>query len=148
MKVFTLPNGAQVSASDRFQIGDQVYPAGWLLAAPDSVIAARGITVREVAEVEAEDIVDPAQQVAEAPPQTNVLSALEFRHLFTAEELVEITTAGFQNAAIRVFMDDEGAAGTVSLSDPEVMAGVEALVTAGLLTKSRAAKILAGTLPA
>lgn len=45
MKIYTLPNGSQVSAFDQFQIGDQRYPSGWLSTAPDADIAAIGITV-------------------------------------------------------------------------------------------------------
>lgn len=134
MKVFTLPDGTTVQPTDQFQIGDQKYPAGWLASAAPSDLAAAGITVTAVA--------DPV-----LPPQPIVISSLAFRELFTPAEKVAITTAGFQSAAIRVFMDDESAAGTVSLSDPEVTGGVAALVTAGLLTQDRANQILAGSAP-
>jgi hypothetical protein len=134
MKVFTLPNGSTVDATDQFQIGDQRYPAGWLLRAPDGDVAAAGITVQIVA--------DPV-----LPPQPIVISSLAFRQLFTSAERLAITTAGFSNATIRVFMDDESSAGAVTLSDPEVTTGVAALVTAGLLTQVRANQVLAGTAP-
>ena len=134
MKVYTLPDNSTVSASDQFQIGDQKYPPGWLATAQDADLAAAGITVTTVA-----DLV--------LPPQPVVISSLAFRELFTSNEKVAITTAGFSNAAIRVFMDDESAAGSVNLSDPEVTGGIAALVTAGLLTQDRANQILAGTAP-
>jgi hypothetical protein len=133
MKIFTLPDGSTVSATDQFQIGNQRYPAGWLATAPDAEITEAGITVQVVA--------DPP-----APPIT-VISSLEFRQLFTDAERLAVTTASFSNAAIRVFMDDESSAGAVTLSDPEVTTGVAALVTGGLLTQDRANQVLAGTAP-
>jgi hypothetical protein len=133
MKIFALPDGSEVSAFDQFEIGDQRYPAGWLATAPDSAIAAAGIAVKTVA--------DPV------PPPPTVISSLAFRQLFTEAERLAITTAGFTNATIRVFMDDENSAGAVTLSDPEVTTGVATLVTEGLLSKERADQVLAGTSP-
>lgn len=134
MKVFTLPSGSIISENDQFQVGDQKYPPGWLATAPEADIAAIGITVEMVA--------DPV-----VPPQPLIVSALAFRQLFTAAERLAITTAGMQDAQIREFMDDESAAGMVSLSDPEVTAGVAALVAAGLLTQDRANQVIAGAAP-
>ncbi len=82
-------------------------------------------------------------QVQPAPAPT--VTALAFRQLFTSAERLAITTAGESNAAIREFMDDESASGEVTLTDPEVTTGVAALVTAGLLTQTRADQVMAGT---
>jgi hypothetical protein len=133
MKVYTLPDGSTVSAQDQFQIGDQTYPPGWLLTAPATDIAAVGITVQTVA--------DPP-----SPPVT-VVSSLVFRQLFTAAERTAITQASEINVAIRVFMDDESAAGIVHLDDPEVTTGLAMCVTLGLLTQDRSDQILAGSAP-
>ena len=133
MNVYTLPDGTTVHATDQFQIGDQKYPPGWLLTASPADIAAAGITVQTVA--------DPPH-----PPIT-VLSSLVFRQLFTAAEGQAITQAAQTNAQLRMFIDDEGAAGTVDLTNPEVTAGIAMLVSAGLLAQARADQILAGTPP-
>jgi hypothetical protein len=133
MKVFTLPDGSQVSPQDQFQIGDQKYPPGWLLIAPAADIAAAGITVQTVA--------DPT------PPPVTVVSSLAFRQLFTAAEGQAITQAAQTNAQLRMFIDDEGAAGVVDLTNPEVTTGIAMLMSAGLLTQARADQILAGTPP-
>jgi hypothetical protein len=84
-----------------------------------------------------------ATQAAPAPS----ISALAFRQLFTSAERLAITTAAQSSAPLREFMDDESAAGEVSLSDPEVSAGIAALVAAGVLTQDRATAILAGSPP-
>ena len=120
-----------VTRGDQFQIGDQKYPPGWLLTAPAADIAAAGITVQTVA--------DPP------PPPITAVSSLVFRQLFTDAERIAITQAGQTNVQIRAFLDDESAADTVHLSDPEVTAGLAMCVTLGLLTQDRADQILAGT---
>jgi hypothetical protein len=112
MNVYSLPNGTAVSAEDQFQIGDQKYPPGWLLTAPAADIAAAGITVQTVA--------DPPP-----PPPITVVSSLQFRQLFTDAERIAITQSGQSNAQIRAFIDDESAAGSVHLDDPEVTSGLE-----------------------
>jgi hypothetical protein len=45
------------------------------------------------------------------------------------------------------FIDDETAAGTVDLTNPEVTTGISVLVPAGLLTQARANRILASAAP-
>lgn len=134
MNVYTLPDGSTVAATDQFQIGDQKYPPGWLESAQAADITAAGIIVTVVP--------DP---VITPPPV--VVSSLAFRQLFTAAERLAITTAGETTPQIRVFMDDESSAGSVSMADPEVTTGIAALVTAGLLTQARADAILVGTAP-
>jgi hypothetical protein len=133
MKVYILPDGSTVSAADQFQIGDQKYPPGWLITAPAENIAAVGITVQTVD--------DPP------PPPITAVSSLVFRRLFTDAERQAITQAGETNAQIRAFLDDESAAGTVHLSDPEVTTGLAMCVTLGLLTQDRVNQILAGMPP-
>ncbi len=121
----------RLRAGDQFQIGDQKYPRGWLLTAPTADITAAGITVSTVA--------DPP------PPPITVVSSLQFRQLFTDAERIAITQSGQTNVQIRAFLDDESAADTVHLSEPEVTAGLAMCVTLGLLTQERADQILAST---
>jgi hypothetical protein len=134
MKVFTLPDGSTVSATDQFQIGDQKYPPSWLLMAPAEDIAAVGMTVQTVDDL--------------PPPPVTAVSSLFFRRLFTDAERQAVTQSGQTNVQIRAFLDDESAAGTVHLSDPEVTTGLAMCVTLGLLTQDRVDQILAGTPPA
>ncbi|CCE07434.1 hypothetical protein BRAS3843_2120001 [Bradyrhizobium sp. STM 3843] len=133
MNVYTLPDGSTVSETDQFQIGDQKYPAGWLLSASAADIAAVGITMQMLP--------DPP------PPAVTVVSSLQFRQLFTSAERVAITQAGETNPEIRAFMDDESAAGIVHLDDPEVTSGLATCVTLALLTQDRMNAILSGTPP-
>ena len=134
MQLYTLPDGTQIHGEDQFQIGDQKYPSGWLLSASSAEITAAGITVQTVA--------DPP------PPPITAVSSLQFRQLFTAAEAQAITQAAETNVQIRMFMDDESAAGVVDLVSAEVKNGIATLVTAGLLTQARATAILAGQPPA
>lgn len=48
MKLYTLPNGAQIRAGDQFEIGDQKYPGGWLATATDDELAALSIAINVV----------------------------------------------------------------------------------------------------
>lgn len=57
MKLYTLPNGAQIKSGDQFELGDQKYPGGWLATAPDEVLSALGITVETVTDPEPEPVV-------------------------------------------------------------------------------------------
>lgn len=45
MKIYTLPNGDQISATDQFEIGDQKYPPGYLLDLSDDDAAKLGLKV-------------------------------------------------------------------------------------------------------
>jgi hypothetical protein len=132
MNVYTLPDGTIVLVTDQFQIGDEKYPPGWLGNAAPADISAAGIKVTT----------GPDPAVVAGP-----VSSLAFRQLFTAAERLAITTAGETVPQIREFMDDESSTPSVSLSDPEVIAGIAALVTAGLLTQDRATAILTGSQP-
>ena len=50
MKIYTLPDGTQVTATGQFQIGNQKYPPGWLQTASDAEITGAGIIVQIVAD--------------------------------------------------------------------------------------------------
>lgn len=62
---------------------------------------------------------------------------LEFRSLFTFEELVAIETAAETDAAIRVLNQNQALAEYVDMSDPRTTAGLQLLVSKGLLTQER-----------
>ncbi|HWX48114.1 MAG TPA: hypothetical protein VNZ61_08680 [Roseomonas sp.] len=86
----------------------------------------------------------PPIPVPELPP---TMSPLEFRKRWTAEEKARITLAAHQalsngDAALRIFIDDIGSAGYVFLGDPDLLAGFDIVVAAGLLTRERADEIL------
>jgi hypothetical protein len=77
------------------------------------------------------------------PEGARTLPALAFRDRFTAAEELAITTAAMSQPAIRVFLDRSTAAAEINLDDPRIVAGIDALVAAGLLAPARRAAILA-----
>lgn len=74
------------------------------------------------------------------PPRD--ITALAFRRRFTPAEKLAITAAAQSNPALRLWLDDSIAAQQVDLLDPEAVAGMGALVAAGLLSEERKAQIL------
>lgn len=87
----------------------------------------------------------PPEVVPPAP--IRVITAREFRLRFSLAERGAITLAASQaleqgDPALQVFLDDLAASQVVELDHPELAAGVEALVTAGLISAARAAEIL------
>jgi hypothetical protein len=86
----------------------------------------------------------------EAPevPVQRIITPREFRLRFTLQERTVMTLAASRmladgDASLQVFLDDLGAAQAVDLDHPEVAAGVDAIVAAGLITRARANEILA-----
>jgi hypothetical protein len=71
-----------------------------------------------------------------------VISRLDFRNRFSMNEKLAIYTIGETNVAAKVWLDDLAAAGYVSLEDERTIAGVNWLVSAGILTQQRADEIL------
>jgi hypothetical protein len=83
---------------------------------------------------------EPPAEPAIAPRR---YSPLEFMDLFTDEEQLAIVRAATpENAPIKLWYDRMLAAEWITTSDERTAAGVNALVTAGLLTADRAAEIL------
>ena len=78
----------------------------------------------------------PPRALAPPPPPVTTISALAFIGRFTTAEQSALMTAnpmwGLQIAA----------AGTVDVTDPRVIAGIDAAVKAGALTQSRMTQIL------
>jgi hypothetical protein len=75
-------------------------------------------------------------------PQPVVLTWLAFRARFTAPEQAAIMAAALANAALFSFLLDAAGAAYIDVTDPRTVAGVQALVGAGLVTSQRATIIL------
>jgi hypothetical protein len=81
---------------------------------------------------------------ATAPtPAPLPLSPLDFRARFTDAEQAAIQTAALGNAKILGVLLEQASAQFIDTTDARTIEGVNALVTAGLLTPARAAQILA-----
>ena len=84
----------------------------------------------------------PAPEPAPVP-----LNKIDFLRLFLQGERIAIRDAAKVNPIIADYQDMLDAAGVVLLTDPDIVAGVPLLETAGLLGAGRAVKILAGEAP-
>ncbi len=83
---------------------------------------------------------------APAPP-TQGLTFLQFMALFAPAEQAAIVASA--DAQVKLFtLMASGASGAISLTNPEVVAGVGYLASIGLVTAARAAAILTGAAPA
>ena len=71
------------------------------------------------------------------------LSKLVFMERFTLEEMASIYTAAKTTVVVEIFLDKMKLAEFIDITDANTIAGVNALVSAGLLTEARAAEILA-----
>lgn len=76
------------------------------------------------------------------PREAPVMSPLAFRERFSQEEREAITSAGFQDAKLRVWLDDLNGVSEVRLDSPKIAAGVAYLVASGLLPAERGAALL------
>ena len=75
------------------------------------------------------------------------LTSLGFMALFTASEQTAIAAAAIASPALLLWFFQAMGAQSISLSDPRTVAGIAALVGAGLLTAAREAQVLAGAPP-
>lgn len=89
---------------------------------------------------------DPTYLAAPAP---RVMTKLEFRRLFTLGERIAIDNAPDNpdlpaqvRGAMRTMLSDLALAEQVHLDDADVIAGVNAMATFGLITAERAAQVL------
>lgn len=134
-----LPNGEIIDLGAQFQIGDQKYPAGWLLTARNvpEMLASSKV---EIIDVEIPD--DPI------PPVENpTFNATQFRALFTQEETLAITAAGNADTLVRIFIDEAAAAQKIDLTVDKVIQGLDYFQTKGLITPERRARIAQGLPP-
>jgi hypothetical protein len=103
-----------------------------------------GQTDAEVVATQAAAAAAAAEAIsASFPPPAVELTQLQVMDLFTLTEMAGIYTAADSNVLVEIWLDKLKAATFISLSDPQTIAGVEALVSAGLLTSDRATQILA-----
>jgi hypothetical protein len=83
-----------------------------------------------------------------AVPVPRLVTPRDFRMRFTTEERGVMALAASRmmeggDPGLQVFLDDLSAAHAVDLDHPEVVAGMDAIVAAGLITRTRANAILA-----
>lgn len=76
------------------------------------------------------------------PAKSSMVTPYDFIHRFTDNEQHTITTAAQTNAAVMLWLFKSLAVTVIDLTDPVVKAGLDALVSAELLTADRAAEIL------
>jgi hypothetical protein len=84
------------------------------------------------------------------PKPHHLLTKLQFRCLFTAEELIGLdnhaqsaTLTADQQAAMVTVMKNFDAASAIDLCDPRTIEGVQYIESIGLIASGRAAEILA-----
>ncbi len=79
------------------------------------------------------------------PYQTNGLTFLQFMGLFTLAEQAAIVNS--PDTQTRLFVVMSTGAGSIDLTNPEVVAGVNYLASINLIASSRVATILSGAAP-
>lgn len=75
-----------------------------------------------------------------APPKQ--FTSLEYLDLFTESEQLAVAAAAMENAAIKLWYDRMLAASFITLADERTEAGLDALVSAGLITSARRTAIV------
>lgn len=76
------------------------------------------------------------------------ITAMQFKLLFTQSERMAIHTAAATDLTLYDYLDLIGTNGAgIDLDHPVVVAGIQHLVDATIITSDRAAQILAGTVP-
>ena len=95
------------------------------------VLAERDLTPEEI-----------AQFTPPPPPPAPRWTSLQFIERFTDSEQLAIVTAAASVPALRLWYDKAMAADEIVADDPRTIAGVQALVTAGLITEQRKTEIL------
>lgn len=75
-------------------------------------------------------------------PLKREITKLQYMERFTDQELQDIYTAAKTFVAIEVWLEKFKATTQVDLNDPRILAGLQALETAGLLASGRAQEIV------
>lgn len=87
---------------------------------------------------------DGATFAAPAPlPVENVISKVQYLKRFTQAERIAIREAAKTSAVVNDYVQLLDAASDVDLADPDTVAGVQQLESAGLLAAGRAVEVLA-----
>lgn len=76
-----------------------------------------------------------------APSPRRIGTFREFMDLFTAEEQKAIAAAAMGNVDLKLWYDRAMGGPSLDLESPDTVAGLSALVGAGLLTQARAAEV-------
>ena len=82
---------------------------------------------------------DPPPAPPAPPPQ---FTSLQYLDLFTEAEQLAVATAAMSSPQVKLWYDRMLAASFITLADPRTEAGLNALVSAGLLTAVRKAEIV------
>lgn len=82
------------------------------------------------------------------PKPSSKLSFLEFMDLFTEAEQMAIAGAAMTDVATKLWYDRAVGAQFIDTGDERLAAGLEKMVGAGLLTKTRRSRVLKGLPPA
>ena len=125
VRIATVAGNAAMEAR-RYEAG-RLYVEGVTQAALDAALASVGTA---------------------APPPVRSVTPREFRQRFTAAERGAITLAASRaleagDPTLQMFLDDLSASQVVELDHPDTVAGIAAVVAAGLLSAARGAAILA-----
>jgi len=84
----------------------------------------------------------PENAIAAVQPPTTPLTKLAFMNRFTMKELVAVYTAAKTEVIVEVFLDKLKLAEHVDVTDPQTIAGLQALAASGLLTETRVQEVL------
>lgn len=82
-----------------------------------------------------------------APPPLRIITPLAFRRRLPPARRVELTTLAQSQPMLRAWLDDLTAAREIDLDDPELVAALDQLVGAGILTAAEAAALRADPTP-
>lgn len=118
-------------------------PFAW---SPEGVTYDDRLTAEQRAAIEAVVAAHDPSAIPSAPAPR--FSFLEFMDLFTEAEQLAIAGAAMTDAATKLWYDRAVGAQFIDLTDARLTAGMQAMVTAGLLTSGRRDRVLAGLPPA
>ena len=114
----------------------QTFPAGTTVTELTATMAARAIAIGT-------DIDMLARVAAAAHNFVLPKNKLQFMQLFTQPEFSAIQAAAVSNPQLAYYWQQFMVADSIYMSDAATVSGIELLVTAGLLTATRGATILA-----
>lgn len=130
-EIIELPDGVSLADAFHPSIAEACAPCGAEVG-PGWVQSGPGFSAPEAA----------------APVSRTRFSFLEFMDLFTEAEQLAIAGAAMTNVATKLWYDRAVGAQFIDLTDARLTAGLEAIVTAGLLTSARRTRVLKGLAPA
>lgn len=90
---------------------------------------------------------EPSPTPGPTLPPAAQITPLQFIDRFTGSEQLSIAEATLQNAQVKLWYDKLLAASFVDLTDPRLSAGLDALVSFGLITPERKVEVMAETIP-